>query len=228
MLNRWKTLSEFNHLELVCHEPDSQADSCIIWLHGLGADGYDFAPLTPVLRQSCDLPGLRAIYPHAPQLPVTINGGVNMPAWYDILAASPRRTINSQQFNLAVDAIQRLVQQQVDAGIPAERIIVAGFSQGGAVAYQAALGCQHPLGGLICLSTYIATDLSIQPANQQLPVFLAHGTQDMVVPVMLGQEACETLQQQGLTPEWRSYPIQHEVCDAELEEIAAFIRQCLG
>ena len=221
-------MTEALTLDCLIHEPDGSADNCLIWLHGLGADGYDFAPITPLLRQQLQRPGLRLIYPHAPKLAVTMNGGLVMPAWYDILASSPRRTINRQQFKQAVNAIQQLIEQQLDAGIASENIILAGFSQGGAVAYQAALQYHQPLAALVCLSTYLADAFGIHPANQALPVFIGHGTHDQVVPKFLGEEAHQWLQKKGLNAQWREYPLQHEVSQAELLELAAFIHQRLN
>ena len=220
-------MTDFSALDIIQHEPEQTADCCIIWLHGLGASGHDFAPITPMLRQATGQAGLRAIYPHAPALAVTINSGMLMPAWYDILATSPRRTINPQHFHDAVSAIQALIQQQIDQGIDSRRIIVAGFSQGGAVAYQAALGFDQQLAGLICLSTYLVDTPNISAANQQLPIFVGHGQLDMVVPMMLGQEAVSLLEHKELTPVWREYPLQHEVSQQELEDVATFIQRIL-
>lgn len=216
-------MPEFDNLQFIIDEPEQSADSCIIWLHGLGASGHDFAPVTPLLRQVAGLPGLRGIYPHAPELAVTINGGMRMPAWYDILAASPRRVINPHQFRQATDAVQALIEQQIENGIASERIVIAGFSQGGAVAFQTALGCTHQLAGLVCLSTYLAFPPEISAANNQLPIFIGHGVHDVVVPKMLGQEALVMLEQHQLTPLWREYPLQHEVSQAELEDVATFM-----
>lgn len=220
-------MSDSNTLDLIRHNPDVTPDSCIIWLHGLGASGHDFAPVTPLLRQVASAPGLTAIYPHAPELAVTINGGMRMPAWYDILAASPRRVINPHQFQQSVADVQQLISNMIAEGISSQRIVLAGFSQGGAVAYQAALGFGQQLGGLICLSTYLAQEPLISEENKRLPVFIGHGQMDMVVPQMLGLEAVSLLEGRELTPVWREYPIQHEVSQQELEDVATFIRRVL-
>jgi phospholipase/carboxylesterase len=220
-------MSDSITFDFIRHNPDVKTDSCIVWLHGLGASGYDFAPITPLLRQAASAPGLAAIYPHAPELAVTINGGMKMPAWYDILAASPRRVINPYQFQQSVTAVQNLISDLIAEGMSSRRILVAGFSQGGAVAYQAALGFGQPLGGLVCLSTYLAQEPLIDKENKRLPVFIGHGQMDMVVPQMLGLEAMSLLEGQELTPVWREYPIQHEVSEQQLEDVATFIRRVL-
>lgn len=223
-----ETASTFESLQVLVHEPDVEADSCIIWLHGLGATAYDFAPITPFIRQYSGQPGLRMIYPQAPSLSVSINGGMMMPAWYDILSASPRRTINTHQYQQAIHAIQDLVKQQINNGLESKRVFIAGFSQGGAVAYQAACGFTESLAGVISLSTYIADTLKVAPENQQLPVFIGHGSQDMVVPEMLGLEALEWFRANRFEPVWKKYPLQHEVNEDELKDVADFIGQTLS
>lgn len=220
--------STFESLQVLIHEPDVNADSCIIWLHGLGASAYDFAPITGFIRQHSQQPGLKMLYPQAPSLAVTINGGVMMPAWYDIFSASPRRTINNHQYQAAISAIHTLIQKQIEQGISAERILIAGFSQGGAIAYQAACGFPQRLAGAICLSTYLAEPLKIKPCNAQLPMFIGHGSHDTVVPKMLGQEALEWLRENNFSPIWKEYPLQHEVSEDELQDVAEFIGQVLS
>ena len=153
------TYQRQNFPDRIVLEPSMPADSCIIWLHGLGASGDDFVPLLPHLLQTLNTaqpPVLRTVYPHAAQQPVTINGGMVMPSWYDLLATSPRRQIDGQQLAVSVQRIHTLIDQQIAAGIDSRRILLAGFSQGGAVAYEAAFSYPQPLAGLMALSTYIA------------------------------------------------------------------------
>ncbi|MBM97324.1 MAG: carboxylesterase [Oceanospirillaceae bacterium] len=215
--------------EQVTIEPERTADACLIWLHGLGADGYDFVSLMPHIGKRTDIRSLRCIFPHAPVRPVTFSGGMEMRSWYDIYASSPKRQVSQEQLLGSVSRILSIIQQQIDSGIESHRILLAGFSQGGAVAYQTAADCPHALGGLICLSTYIAElpthSLSFQPANEALSIMIGHGTRDAVVPISLGDNARHQLEQLGFTPEWQSYPIQHEVCFEEADDVAAFIHR---
>ncbi len=215
-------------LNVIVRDTAPTPDACVIWLHGLGADGHDFEPIVPEL----DLPqgsAIRFIFPHAPKIPVTINGGLPMPAWYDILAMSLEREVDEVQLRASAMAVQALIDQQLARGIDSRRIVLAGFSQGGAVAYEAALSYHQPLAGLIAMSTYLATADSLQrhDANQYLPVQILHGSRDGVVPELLGERACQTLQQWGLVPEFHSYPMEHSVCAAEIADISRFLRRCL-
>ncbi|GHA21137.1 alpha/beta hydrolase [Oceanisphaera arctica] len=215
-------------LNFIVKETGPTPDACVIWLHGLGADGHDFEPIVPEL----DLPegsAIRFIFPHAPRIPVTINGGLPMPAWYDILAMSLEREVDELQLRASALAIQALIEQQIAQGIDSRRIVLAGFSQGGAVAYEAALSYHEPLAGLIAMSTYLATADSLErhDANQYLPVQILHGSRDGVVPELLGERACLQLQQWGFVPEYHSYPMEHSVCAAEIADISRFLHRCL-
>lgn len=204
----------------------TDADSAMIWLHGLGATADDFVPVFAHIAAA--LPQrIRSLFPQAPQRPVTISGGMPMPSWYDILAASPQRQINAVDLQASAGRVQELIETLITSGMDSRRIFIAGFSQGGAVALQSALTCRHPLGGLICLSTYLAQPLQVQPANQSLPVWFAHGTVDAVVPYALGENSYRQLQQLGLTPQWHDYPMDHEVCMEEIAGITAFVQQQL-
>lgn len=218
--------------EHVTLEPEFPANACLIWLHGLGADGYDFVSLMPHIGKRTDIRSLRCIFPHAPIRPVTMSGGMEMRSWYDIFAMTPKRQVSEPQLLASVARVQALIQQQLDAGISSERILLAGFSQGGAIAYQTAADCPYPLGGLICLSTYIAElpgkPFRFQPANQRLSIMIGHGTRDAVVPIMMAESARQTLEHMDFTPDWQSYPIQHEVCFEEADDIAAFIHRRIG
>ncbi|MBM7455245.1 phospholipase/carboxylesterase [Oceanisphaera litoralis] len=203
-------------------------DACVIWLHGLGADGHDFEPIVPELNLPVGS-AIRFIFPHAPRIPVTINGGLPMPAWYDILAMSLEREVDELQLRASALAIQGLIEQLLAQGFDSRRIVLAGFSQGGAVAYEAALSYHEPLAGLIAMSTYLATADSLQrhEANQYLPVQILHGSRDGVVPELLGEQACQQLQQWGFVPEYHSYPMEHSVCAAEIADISRFLCRCL-
>lgn len=206
---------------LVRVEPVEEARACVIWLHGLGADGYDFQPIIPYLQLAHEK-SVRFLFPHAQVMPVTVNGGMEMRAWYDILEMNIERKVDKPSLLASADRIKQLIQSQIDAGIAADKIILAGFSQGGAVAYQTALCFPERLGGLVALSTYMATADEIaqqqHSANADLPIWIAHGSQDVVVPMTLGEHARESLQAMQLQPQWQTYPIGHEV---SLEEMAA-------
>jgi phospholipase/carboxylesterase len=198
----------------------------VIWLHGLGASGHDFEPIVPELQ----LPiGVRFIFPHAPNRTVTVNGGMVMPAWYDIISMEIERVIDTKQIMESSAAVSELIEQEVARGIPHEKIFIAGFSQGGAVAYEAALSHPKKLGGLIALSTYFATrkTIAINKANAQLPVFIGHGTIDNVVDESLGQQAKDALTQLDFHPEYHTYPIAHSVCMEEITAISEWLQQQL-
>ena len=186
------------HLEI---NPKTPATATVIWLHGLGADGNDFAPLVPELKLPSSM-AVRFIFPHAPAIPVTINGGYIMPAWYDILAMNLERQIDEQQLLASSTAISALIDREVERGIDSRRIIIAGFSQGGAVAYHAALSYPKPLGGLMALSSYFATHKTLVPnaANATLAIAIFHGVYDSVVSETLGGQALQVLRRQGFSP----------------------------
>ena len=216
---------------LTCLTTDTAAnpDACVIWLHGLGADGHDFAPIVPELQLPPSA-AVRFVFPHAPAIPVTINGGMAMPAWYDILAMDIDRRVDETQLRRSAAAVLELVEQQMAAGIDSRRIVLAGFSQGGAVAYEAALSFDRPLGGLIAMSTYFATADSLAPseASRDLPIQVLHGSQDPVVSEQLGLRACRALEQLGHVPEYHSYPMAHAVCAEEIADISRFLCRCLA
>ncbi|MDP2504911.1 alpha/beta hydrolase [Oceanobacter sp. 3_MG-2023] len=220
--------------EQVVLEPSSgKASACLIWLHGLGADGYDFVPVVQHMGSLMDTSQLRCIFPHAPKRPVTMANGTSMRSWYDILAMTPKRTIDPDQLADSVNRMYRLIQQQIDSGIPSWNIFITGFSQGGAVAYQTASSFGQTLGGLIALSTYVpdgsrVNPFKLHPANCQLQVMIAHGTVDPVVPISLATTALEQLRQHGLQPLWFSYPMQHEVSHPEIADVCRFLSSCLS
>lgn len=210
-------------------EPNLPANASVIWLHGLGANGHDFEPIVPELNLPPEL-HIRFVFPHAPSIPVTINGGTMMPAWYDILEMSIDRKIDTAQIEKSSQAIKGLIQREVERGIPTERIVIAGFSQGGAVAYEAALSYDKPLAGLITLSTYLATQSTLKrhTANNNIPSLICHGTQDPVVPEILGQQAQAKMIEWGYTPNYKTYPMAHAVCAKEIQDISAMLSKVLA
>ncbi len=211
-------------------EPTLSADSCVIWLHGLGADRFDFLPVAEALQQK--LTGTRFILPQAPTQPVTINGGYAMPSWYDILAMSPARAINSDQLEASAQRVIELIEGQRDSGIDPARIFLAGFSQGGAVVYHAAfLRWQGPLGGVLALSTYSPTlshDVVLADTKKQLPVYCLHGTFDDIVQLAMGRAAHDCLKAQGVPVTWQEYPMSHEVLPQEIRDIGTWLAAKLG
>jgi len=209
--------------------PSSPATASVIWLHGLGADGNDFAPIIPELRLPRQL-AVRFIFPNAPSIPITINAGYVMPAWYDILDINIERKIDNSQLIASAEKIRLLVEREIDRGIPSERIVLAGFSQGGAVAYQAALTYMQPLAGLLCLSTYFATADTITPnsANKKLPILICHGLQDRMVPEQQGRIAQQRLTAMGYNTQYKSYPMEHAVCPQEIADISRWLQQVLS
>lgn len=209
-------------------ETRENPDASVIWLHGLGADGNDFAPIVPELRLPEDL-AIRFIFPHAPSIPVTINGGMVMPAWYDILEMQIDRRVDTSQLLLSVNAVNMLLDQEMDRGIASRRIIIAGFSQGGAVAYHTALSHIHPLGGLLAMSTYFATAdlIQLNKVNKQIPIEVHHGLHDPVVPEKLGRIAVNKLEEEGYSVNYRKYPMEHGVCAEQIDDISHWIKERL-
>ena len=207
-------------------EPSAQATASVIWLHGLGASGHDFEPIVPELQLPADL-AVRFIFPHAPQIPVTVNGGMVMPAWYDILAMDIDRKVDEAGVLASADAVDALIEREIARGIPSERILIAGFSQGGAVAYQAALRHPQPLAGLLTLSTYMAMPVPPSQANAALPVMICHGSMDPMVPEQLGQRAAATLTELGYSPQYKSYPMEHMVCLEQIRDIGQWLTERL-
>lgn len=202
----------------------------VIWLHGLGADGYDFVPIVRELEQ-LGAPRLRYVFPHAPQMPVTINGGHVMPAWYDILGADLVNREDEAGVRASQRAVEALIEREVQRGTPRERIVLAGFSQGGAITLHAGLRQAAPLAGLVALSTYlpVAGKFAAERAAAcaKVPIFMAHGTADPVVPIARGRASRDALQALGHDVAWHEYPMQHSVCGEEVRDIAAFLRRVL-
>ena len=216
------------YLPCVEIEPKEKAIASIIWLHGLGANGHDFEPIIPELKLPKSL-STRFIFPHAPSMPVTINGGHVMPAWYDIVEMSIDRKVDTKQLIVSADAITALIDREIDRGVDSRNIIIAGFSQGGAVAYHSALTYPRPLAGILALSTYFATKNIIQPAkeNRNIPILICHGTADPVVPEVLGQMAREILKGMGYKPDYKTYPMEHSVSHDEILDISRWFQAIL-
>ena len=209
--------------------PDPSA--CVIWLHGLGADGSDFVPVIPALELPSDL-AVRFVFPHAPKIPVTWNGGYVMPAWYDIISVEDEnRHADEAGVLKSRESIRQLIKQQNARGIPTERIVVAGFSQGGAIAYT--VGLTHPerLAGVIALSTYLPAPAVIEAdwtTHRDIPVFAGHGEQDNVVPFALGERARDVAVKHGFPVEWHAYQMAHSVNLDELADIGRWLALRLG
>ena len=210
-------------------ETGDNPDAAVIWLHGLGADGNDFAPIVPELRLP-DRLNVRFIFPHAPSIPVTVNGGFVMPAWYDIREMQIDRRVDIEQLMKSSEAVAALIDRELDREIDSERILLAGFSQGGAVAYQAALSFHKPLGGLLAMSTYFPTADSIEPnvINNGIAIEVQHGIYDPVVPEALGQKAVQELKKRGYEIQYRNYPMEHGVCPEQIADISAYFQSRLG
>lgn len=216
-------------LETLIIGPRDKAQASVIWLHGLGADGTDFEPIVPELR----LPEtIRFIFPHAPVRPVTINGGMPMRAWYDITALGGASFVeDAAGITTSQQQVEQLIAAEAAHGVTPERIVLAGFSQGGAIALHTGLRQAERLAGIMALSTYLPLNERLeaerQAANTETPIFMAHGQYDPVVPMAIGQFSCERLQAVGQPVEWREYPIEHSVSLDEIQDIAAWLRQVL-
>lgn len=224
-----KTEEYLPTLERSVNETSSQAIAAsVIWLHGLGASGHDFEPVLPYLQLPANL-AVRFVFPHAPAIAVTINGGYVMPAWYDILEAKLERKVDTAQIMRSSQRVAQLIDREIERGIASEKIILAGFSQGGAVAYQTALSYPNSLAGLMALSSYFASadDVVLAEANKRIPILVQHGTQDPVVDIELSQKAMQFLQENGYSPTYQNYPMGHEVCLEQIQDIGKWIAETL-
>ena len=216
--------------ETVEIETGPEPRASVIWLHGLGADGHDFEPIVPQLINRGER-ALRFVFPHAPVRPVTLNGGFAMRAWYDIVSLERRGPEDERGVRQSQQAVEALIRRENERGTPTERIVLAGFSQGGAVALFAGTRYPSSLAGIMGLSCYMlgATRFATErlAANQHTPIFLAHGTQDPVVAPLLGEETRRLLEQAGYAVEWHAYPMAHAVSPQEVADIAAWLRRVL-
>lgn len=207
-------------------QPESEHRYSVIWLHGLGADGHDFEGLVPELHLAAQ-ENIHFIFPNAPIQPVTVNGGMSMRSWYDILEMSPQRKINIDDVYQSADLIEPLIQREIDKGIPSPHILLAGFSQGGVIALHAGLKCRTKLAGIIALSTYLPTIEQLKTersaANNAMPIFMGHGVLDPVMAIEDGKAAFDALKSMGYSIEWHDYLIAHNLCIEEIQHLSVFI-----
>ena len=220
--------SELETLEL---ETGSRPTAAVIWLHGLGADGHDFEPIVPELNLP-DAPAVRFVFPHAPMQAVTINGGAVMRAWYDVYNLEGARREDDAGVRASQVRVEALMARERTRGVPAARIVLAGFSQGGAIALQTGLRYPERLAGIMALSTYLplASTLAAEasPANRGLPIFMAHGLHDPLIPIERAMLSRDALGKAGYDVEWHEYPMAHAVCYEEIQHVAAWLRRLLG
>ncbi len=207
--------------------PATPASASVIWLHGLGADGHDFVPIVPELKLPA-APGVRFVFPHARVRPVTLNMGMRMRAWYDIKTLTAEGRADEEGIRESVALLEQLIAAERAAGIASSRIVIAGFSQGAAVALHGALRHAESLAGILALSCYLPLQAQLAgeltEANRSTPILMCHGQQDPVLPLALGVMACNWLRSNGYRVEWKEYPMQHQVCLPEIQDIAAWLR----
>ncbi len=212
-------------------DPKSPAKAVVFWLHGLGDSGNGFAPIVPELNLPEEL-AVRFVFPHAPTRPVTINNGMAMRAWYDIKSLDFNHRADSQGVHESADLVAELIESEMQKGIPANKIVLAGFSQGGVIALHLGTRFAHSLAGIMSLSSYMSESEKLQAeahhANQKTPIFVAHGTHDDVVPVFLGNAAFKVLESNGYSVTWHEYAMQHNVCAQQLADISTWLQQVLA
>lgn len=218
--------SQANDNEVIL-TPAEPPTASVIWLHGLGADGFDFAPVVDELRLPRTLP-IRFIFPHAKHRPVTLNNGYVMRAWYDLYGLSTNSREDEDGLRDSERTVSQYIAGEIAAGIPSERIVIAGFSQGGALALYAGLRYVKPLGGVIALSTYLPLRDrlagEVSDANRNVPILMCHGLRDAVVPLMMGSVSRDLLVQEGFAVEWHTYPMEHSVCMEEIALISKWLQ----
>ena len=204
--------------------------AAVLWMHGLGADGHDFEPVVPALDLP-EKPGIRFVFPHAPMQPVTLNGGMVMRAWYDVYGVEGVRREDETGVRASQARVEALIAREKGRGIPAARLALAGFSQGGAVALHTGLRHAERLAGILALSTYLplAGTLAAEAhtANRDVPIFMAHGTDDPLITLARAQRSRDLLRESGYRVEWHEYPMAHQVCDEELRDLSAWLRRVL-
>lgn len=210
--------------------PARAPTASVIWLHGLGASGHDFVPIVPQLQLPLEL-GVRFVFPHAPVRPVTLNQGYRMRAWYDIRQLSAGAVEDAEGIVASSERIGSLIRREIDLGVACDRIVLAGFSQGGAIALHVGTRFPERLAGILALSTYLplrdrlAAESS--EANRQIPILMCHGRSDAMLTILVGRQARDLLRQCGYHVDWREYDMAHEVCGAEVEDIARWLRDRL-
>jgi phospholipase/carboxylesterase len=220
---------EPDKLQKIEIETGAEPSAAVIWMHGLGADGHDFEPIVPELKLPADL-RVRFIFPHAPVRPVTLNNGMSMRAWYDILELGGTRE-DGEGLRASQSAIESLVAEEEARGVAADRIVLAGFSQGGAIAFQTGLRFPKRLAGIMALSTYLPLAGTVEAerhkANRDLPIFMAHGTDDPMISMGRAQQSRKMLESLGYPLEWHEYRMPHSVCPQEIGDIAAWLVKIL-
>lgn len=213
-------------LDCVEHETGPAPAWTVLWLHGLGADGHDFEPIVPELVRP-HWPALRFVFPHAPVRPVTINGGMRMRAWYDITGMDFATRADAAGIEDSVRQVEALIAREAGRGVPASRLLLAGFSQGGAITLATGLRRREPLAGLVALSTYLPGGQTAaarrEPAAVAQPVFFAHGEGDPVIPIQYGQASAQALEQAGFQVSWHRYPMAHQVCAQEIADLGDWL-----
>lgn len=215
-----------------CVEIETAANPrhAVIWLHGLGADGHDFEPIVPPLVRP-EWPPLRFVFPHAPVTPITLNGGLPMRAWYDIAGFDLAQRQDEAGIRASIARVETLIAREVERGVPVANVVLTGFSQGGAIALAAGLRHADTLAAIVALSTYLpiaeVTAGERHAANAATPIFMGHGAFDPVVPRHLGERSRDQLREWGYHVDWHSYPMAHQVCPQEINELADFLTGCL-
>jgi phospholipase/carboxylesterase len=224
------TVNDKQQIEYLEWESGPEPSWTIIWLHGLGADGHDFEPVAPQLGFS-DTPSVRFIFPHAPIRPITINDGMEMRGWYDIKGMAFDREEDRAGIEESASIVSQLIKYENQRGIETNKIVVAGFSQGGAIALFCGLRFPQPLAAIVALSSYLPDAASLErersSTNQAVPIFMAHGTQDPVVPLMLAERSRQQLDQMQYDIEWHTYDMPHSVNTQELQDIARFLHNII-
>lgn len=217
-------------LPSVVLDAPGQHSATVIWMHGLGADGNDFVPVVPMLELPANH-GIKFIFPNAPQRPVTVNGGMVMPAWYDILGVDFGSGQDAEGIRGSQAEIEKIIAAEIGAGIPADRIVLAGFSQGGVIALHTGLRHSSKLAGILALSTYLALQDTLESEandhNKQTPIWMAHGNYDPVIPFRFAELSRDHLQQAGYPLEWHAYPMEHQVVMEQIREIGSWLKKVL-
>ena len=219
-----------NQQNAVIIEPNHGHRATVIWLHGLGANGHDFVPIVPELHIPQSL-GVRIVFPHAPVRPVTINGGMSMRAWYDVRNTDLRSEEDAASINDSATIIEQYIATEVNAGIHSEKIVLAGFSQGGAMALHTGLRQESRLGGILVLSGYLPLPErfreEVRISNKTVPIMMCHGTFDPVIPASAGKQSHDFLEQEGYMVSWHSYPMEHSVCLEEIQDAGTWLQSIL-
>ncbi|MFK8029978.1 MAG: alpha/beta hydrolase [Gammaproteobacteria bacterium] len=220
-----------NYLAAETVTTSSDCTHSVIWLHGLGADGNDFVPVVPELGLASEL-GIRFVFPHSDMRAVTLNGGMSMRAWYDIKSLDRHGRADEAGVRESQGQIEHLIARENERGVPTSNIVVAGFSQGGVIALQVGLRHAEKLAGIMVLSSYLALEDSLaaelSDANKHTPLFMAHGTQDPMVTFEMGTQSRDALVSNGVEVEWHDYPMAHQVCLEELQDIGGWLNKVLG